>query len=186
MKWISENIVSLIAFGVSLIALLQSHRAAKLSINLERSKSLSEIYDKMRPGRQAMRTIWATWATPGKTVSTLSQRDCEKFQDYYNANFHNAPSDSEPRSLSDEIHLFMHELDRVVDRTARGEFTRSEVMRTFGHAIAMDRHLIHAYLEAHWREHEELEKPLKSRFWNNVSAIVDDAQSWTVNSQITT
>jgi len=130
-----------------------------------------------------MRTVWDRWGDDAKTVEILTERDREQFQDYYNATFHNALPGSEPRGLSDEIHRLMHELDRVVDRVARGEFTQTEVMRTFGHAIAMDQHLIRIYLEAHWRYHKEYDKPSGSRFWSNVPTIVNDAVSWKAKSE---
>src|SRR5262245_56607810 len=163
-----------------------SYRTSRRSAHINRSKSLSESYDKMRPGRGAMRTIWDRWATRDKSITTLAQRDREEFQEYYNANYHDTPSGSETRGLSDEIHRLMHDLDHTVDRIARGEFTQIEVMQTFGHAIAMDQHLIRIYLEAHWRHHQILDQPLKDRFWKNVPTIVENAASWKENSEKTT
>lgn len=183
LDWLRENVIALVALGTSIVALWQSIRSARLSASLTRSKALSEIRDKMLPGRQAMCTIWERWPDRTGAPSTLTKTDREQFQDYYNATFHNAPSDSAPRALSDEINRLMHELDRVADRLARGEFTQAEVMRIFGHALAMDQHLIRIYLEAHWRDHEEHEKPRESRFWGSVPTIVNDAVSWKANSE---
>lgn len=176
MDWLADNIVAVLALAVSLFALWQSHRAAALTASLSRSAALSEIYDRMRPGRQAMHAIWDGWAK--KNSDLHSQVDREQFIAYYNDGFHNAAAGSPERELSNEIHTLMHELDRVVDRIKAGEFTEDQVLRSFGHAIAMDKELLLVYLDAHWKDHDELEKPLNDRFWSNVPSIAEDAVNW--------
>jgi hypothetical protein len=130
-----------------------------------------------------MQTIWKRGPTRDKTLKTITQSERKQFQDYYNTTFHHARAGSEQRGLSDEIHLLMHELDRIVDRIERGEFTQTEVMRSIGHGIAMDQHLIRLYLDAHWDAHKEGDKALRDRFWSNVPTIVDQAASWKARSE---
>jgi hypothetical protein len=176
MKWLTDNIISILALIASFVALWQSHRAAKLKASFEREVALSQIHEKMRPGRRAMRKIWEDWSPLDEDIHSYS--DKKRFQEYYNGEFHKASSDPEKRRLSDEIHTLMHELNRVVDRMKRGEFTRYQVMEELGEDISMDRDYIRMYLEAHWLWHEEHQKPLERRFWSNVPAIVNDAESW--------
>lgn len=177
MQWLLKNVVSILALALSVAALWHSYRTAALTTKLDRSNTLSEMYDKMRPGRQAMRTIWSSWAKPDQKVSALTPNDRERFQDYYNSGFHNA-SDSEHRELRNHIHAYLHELHHVWDRINNGEFTRDDVMRKFGDGIFMNKQLIDVYLDAHWRDHGELEKAPRNRFWSNVPDIVDVVESW--------
>jgi hypothetical protein len=181
MQWLLQNVVSILALAVSVAALWLSYRTAAVTTKLNRSNTLSELYDKMRPGRRAMLTIWSRWATPDQKVSALTPNDRERFQDYYNSQFHNA-SDSEDRELSNGIHAYLHELHHVWDRINNGEFTRDDVMRKFGDGIFMDKQLIDVYLDAHWRDHGELEKAPRDRFWHNVPDIVNAVESWKASS----
>jgi hypothetical protein len=135
----------------------------------------------MRPGRRAMQTIWSSWAKSDQKVSALTPEELQCFQDYYNSHFHNA-SDSEDRELSNHIHNYLHELHHVWDRMKNGEFTRDDVMRKFGDGILMDKQLIDIYLNAHWRDHGELEKELRDRFWNNVPDVLLAVESWRANA----
>ena len=182
MKWLADNLVAILAFFSLLFALWQSHRAAKLSRNLDRSTTLSEIYERIRPGRLAMQAIWDRWEEHKKNLASAA--DCEKFATYYNAGFHNAVVFSKERDLSNQIHLFMHELHLLADRIVRDEFDSEQVLQHFGHAIAMDRQLIMMFLNAHWEDHGELEKPLKARFYRNVPGLIEDAVKWDSTARI--
>ncbi len=178
MEWLLQNLVSILALGVSMVALWASYRSAQRSAGLERANTLVQIYDRMRPGREAMAVIWRRWAPEGRKAAHLTPAERKEFEDYYNAHFHNA-SDPADKRLSDDIHTLLHELHHVYERTEKGDFSLDRVLGTFGHAVAMDQHWLSLYLEAHWRDHGELAKSRETRFWNKVPAMLDAAADWT-------
>ncbi|MFX0199645.1 MAG: hypothetical protein ACFFCW_26275 [Candidatus Hodarchaeota archaeon] len=184
MNWIVTNkdllavLIAAASLVVSIIAVIRTNRTASLTAKLQRSNILSELHDKICPGRQAMESIWTQWSpSTNKDVESLSPSDEEQFIDFYNAEYHKS-SDERNKDLSNRIHVYLDELHSVWDRIERKEFDLEEVMRKLGDGIFLDRPFIRIYLKAHWKAEGQLEKSEKDRFWNNVSKIVDAAESW--------
>ena len=136
MEWLLQNIVSILALGVSMVALWSSYRATQRSAGLERSNTLVQIYDRMRPGREAMATIWHRWAPGGRKAAHLTPAERKEFEDFYNKNFHNA-EDAADKRLSNDIHTLLHELHHVYERMLKGDFSLDlvEVLHEVGRSI---------------------------------------------------
>ncbi len=227
MNWITDNkdvLTVIIAAGsliVSIFALIRTNKTAsathkialetqrlersntelqKLNTKLQQSNTLSELHDKMRPGRQAMEIIWLEWNAdkskqigdlrlnnvPIKFWTMLLNIDClagilflqqQKFIQFYNTNYHHA-FDSRNADLSDAIHTYLSELNSIWHRIENREFDQQDVMGRLGDGIFLDRHFIKLYLLAHWQGHKQLQKDEKDRFWNKVNTIVREAEDW--------
>jgi hypothetical protein len=184
MKDVISLIMSFISLVISVWAFINSRKADFKASKVEASNRLSQVHDKTRSGRQVMNDIFMFWSktegrpkTPASLCSVENDQAKNDFLDFYNKNYHSQPNGTEGRKLSDEIHTYLHELHHLWRRCLNKEFMEEQVMETFSSAINMDSELITLYLEAHWKEHGELNKDLNSRFWKYVPAIVDKAKS---------
>ena len=75
----------------SIIALWRTSKTASLTAKLQISNLLSELHDKIRPGRLAMESIWTQWgAQANKDVGSLSSNDKEPFIDFFIASYFNS------------------------------------------------------------------------------------------------
>src|ERR1700730_851501 len=164
MNWILTNkdllgvLIAAASLVISIIALIRTHKTASETAKLQRSNVLSELHDKIHPGRQAMERIWVQWCdSTNKDVESLSPSEEERFIDFYNAEYHKS-SDERHKDLSSRIHTYLHELHSVWDRIKGKEFDREEVMRKLGDGIFLDRQFIRIYLKAHWKAEGQLEK----------------------------
>jgi len=86
--------------------------------------------------------------------------------------------DSKERLMSNQVHKYLHELHYLWLRYLNKEFSLEEVMKKFIVSINMDKDLLCLYLEAHWTEHNEMEKKINKRFWNKVPEFIKMANKW--------
>lgn len=180
----TNDAIAICSFIVSIIALVQSRSIAKKTrklevrnIKLQQSNILSELHDKMRPGRQAMESIWIEWNTDAsKQPGSLSDKQKQEFIHRYNKYYHHG-SDRR-KDLSDAIHTYLHELNSLWHHIDTEVFDKHDVMQKLGDGIFLDRHFIRLYLEAHWQDENQLVKDVKDRFWSNVLTIVHEAEAW--------
>lgn len=175
--------ISFAGFIVSIFAFVNSRRASIRSVKVEASNRLSQTQEKIRTGRKVMNDIFTLWAnTEGKyrkpdfLLAAGNEQEKNEFLDFYNKKYHSKPNGTEERKLSDEIHTYLHELHHLWSRHLDKEFSEENIMERFSPAINMDSHLITLYLEAHWKEHNELNKEINARFWKYVPVIVEKAK----------
>ncbi len=173
--------ISIISTIIAIYALIVSHRASKKAAKIESSNILSEIHDKIRNGRQAMRDIFDIWLkeknkriSPDELLLEENNNEKEDFIKYYNKNFHRSPSGKLAKNQSDEIHQYLHQVHHLWERYENKEFAKEAIMTKFKVAIKMDKTLLQLFLEAHWREHKVHEKPLRNRFWSNVPKFIEE------------
>ena len=176
---------SLISVSVSFAAFIFSRKATFKSSRVEASNRLRDAHEKTRAGRAIMDDIFSEWIkTQGIQLAAKSMRDPgngeqkSHFIDFYNNHYHAQNNDTKERKMRNEIHSYLHELDALWRSHVKGELTTAEIMNWFSSAINMDGNLIMIYLEAHWKEHDQLKKELKDRFWNYVPTFVEEAKKW--------
>jgi hypothetical protein len=174
----------LVAVIISIAAIILSTNATLKTTKLDISTKLSAIKDKIRPARIIMQDIFHKWreSYSKNKISTEEIQDFadkNSFFDFYNGRYHNQPSDDSRRLMTNEIFTYLDELHHLWDRYLNKEFTEKQILTWFGSSLKMDANLLLLFLEAHWKEHNQLTLEQGKRFWKNVPIIVAKAKDWT-------
>lgn len=175
---IASVILSVVAILISIWTFTKTHR-------LEKSTKLDHLQEKLLKPRQIMYEVFEKWrkSYPFDDNENFLRDEInadarQNFIDFYNENYHRKPPKSNERLMSNEIHIYLHELDKLWHKYLSREISEQDIRRRFTNSINLDSSLLLTYLEAHWQEHNEHQKPSEKRFWRYVPTIIERARQW--------